>query len=94
MASFVAKYQITIVVSRIRPVLNATEFEIGYRQARFFFDLADDRGNDTLATFNMALLCQVTDTIYLLDFTLIVSQINLSRKRLDTIQVSSSTIYR
>lgn len=82
------------MVSRIRPVLNATEFEIGYRQACFFFDLTDDGGNDTLATFNMALLCQVTDTIYLLDFTLIISQSNLSRKRLDRIQVSSSTIYR
>lgn len=94
MAGFVAKYQIAIMVSRIRPVLNATEFEIGYRQACFFFDLADDRGNNTLPVLNMALLCQVTDTIYSLDFTLIVSQINLSRKRLDMIQVSSSTIYR
>lgn len=54
MAGFVAKYQIAILVSRIRPVLNPTEFEIGDSQARFFFDLADDRGNNTLATFDMA----------------------------------------
>ena len=74
MASFVAKYQIAIVICWIRPVLNATKLEIRYRQTRFFLDFANDGGNNTLSTFDMALLCQATDTIYLLDFITIISQ--------------------
>lgn len=44
--------------------------------------------------FDFALLCQVTDTIYLLDYTLIIPQTIPSRKRIARIQVSSSAICR
>ena len=54
MAGFVAKYQIAIVICWIRPVLNATKLEIRYRQTRFFLDFANDGGNNTLSTFDMA----------------------------------------